>query len=123
MGNIHRIFSFTFSENHEASNAFEGWKELKQKQITFNILILGQTESGKSTLLNQIRRFAGISEKLSGVIFYEKKTDNLCFNKTELNAYQKFIDKNVMEATMSCLTVMKEKNLFFDEDQNQVKKK
>eukprot|EP01080_Neovahlkampfia_damariscottae_P007081 gene7081-11244_t len=91
----------------------------KLKFLNYNILVLGGTESGKSTIVSQMRRFSGITTKLSGIQFYRNIKDNLCFNEKELKVFLPFIRENIFTLTKECLKTMKEKKLFFDNENNQ----
>jgi pantothenate kinase-related protein Tda10 len=62
-----------------AEGDFDFFMTMNDEQIetsnAFNIFILGTKESGKSTLVNQIRRNAAISEKFEGTVFYSTPQD------------------------------------------------
>eukprot|EP01080_Neovahlkampfia_damariscottae_P004540 gene4540-7917_t len=77
-------------------------------KFEYNVLILGSSESGKSTILNHIRMCSGISDKLNGRIFYSNPKDDLTFEGKELLVYKRFIDENVFNTTVACLKVIKE---------------
>ena len=120
MGNVSGVETLGSVSNSKGTAQVDAWKEMKLKFLNYNILVLGATEAGKSTLVTQLRRFSGITKKLSGIQFYRSVKDNLCFSQKELNSYLQFIQQNIFTTTKDCLTIMKVKNLCFDLEENQV---
>jgi pantothenate kinase-related protein Tda10 len=75
----------TYIPQSFAEGDFDFFMTMNDEQMedtnSFNIFILGTRESGKSTLVNQIRKNAAISEKFEGTVFYSTPKDGKFFKK------------------------------------------
>eukprot|EP01080_Neovahlkampfia_damariscottae_P004537 gene4537-7914_t len=95
-------------------------KKIKHsKKPNYNILLLGSTETGKTTVLNHMRMCSGISDKFNGRVFYENPKDDLSFSEKELLVYKKYIDENIFQTTKVCLQTIRKYNESFVNPENE----
>eukprot|EP01080_Neovahlkampfia_damariscottae_P006943 gene6943-11106_t len=109
--NDEEFFEAISTENLLKSNVdltldFGDSKQLKIEEPKYLILILGSSEAGKSTLVNQIRRHATTEGKFDGSVFYTTYKDDLKFKQNEIEAYRKFIQRNIFEITLDCFKLV-----------------
>eukprot|EP01080_Neovahlkampfia_damariscottae_P005407 gene5407-9220_t len=98
-----------------ASESFEEEGEEEIKGYCYNILISGTGDSGKSTLMKQIRRYANIT-KLNGRL---PNQQDLSFAKNELDGYIRFIEENLLKSTYFCLKSIQKHEMKLSNESNE----